>query len=55
MLKDVNDHHIETVVQKVKQLGAKVTNIMQMIPVKGSAFEKMPLVSQKEIITKRTH
>ena len=55
MLKDVNDHHIETVVQKVKQLGAKVTNIMQMIPVKGSAFEKMPLVSQKEIMAMRTH
>ena len=49
MLKGINDHHIEEITKKVKTLGATVTNIMQMIPVKGTPFETMPLVSMKEI------
>ena len=49
VLKGINDAHVETVVKKVKELGCYITNIMQMIPVKGSAFETMPLVSHKEI------
>ncbi len=53
MLKGINDHHIPAVVEKVKQLGASITNIMQLIPVKGSAFENMPLVSNKEIMAMR--
>jgi len=53
MLKGVNDTHIETVVKKVKELGAHITNIMQMIPVKGSAFEAMPLVSHKDVMAMR--
>lgn len=53
MLKGINDDHIEEVVKKVKDLGATITNIMQMIPVKGSAFENMPLVSNKEVMDLR--
>ena len=53
MLKGVNDHHIEEVTKRVKELGATITNIMQMIPVKGSVFENMPLVSNKEIMDLR--
>jgi MoaA/NifB/PqqE/SkfB family radical SAM enzyme len=53
MLKGINDHHIETVTKKVKELGAGITNIMQMIPVKGSVFENMPLTSNKEIMDLR--
>jgi nitrogenase molybdenum-iron protein alpha/beta subunit/MoaA/NifB/PqqE/SkfB family radical SAM enzyme len=53
MLKGINDHHIEEVVKKVKTLGASITNIMQMIPVKGSVFENMPLTSNKEIMDLR--
>lgn len=53
MLKGINDHHIEDVTKKVKELGATITNIMQMIPVKGSVFENMPLVSNKEIMELR--
>lgn len=49
MLKGINDSHIYDVTKKVKELGATITNIMQMIPVKGSAFENMPLVSNKEV------
>ena len=45
----INDHHIETVVEKVKSLGASITNIMQLIPVKGSAFEHLEMVSAKTI------
>lgn len=53
MLKGINDNHIEEVVKKVKILGASITNIMQMIPVKGSVFEQMPLVSNVELMDLR--
>jgi len=52
-LKGINETHIEDVVRKVKELGAKITNIMQMIPVAGSAFEHIPMVSLKEIAAMR--
>ena len=53
MLKGINDQHIEDITKKVKELGAGITNIMQMIPVKGSVFENMPLTSNKEIMDLR--
>ncbi|MFT8887709.1 MAG: nitrogenase cofactor biosynthesis protein NifB [Ethanoligenens sp.] len=53
MLKGINDAHIETVVQTVRDLGCEITNIMQLIPVNGSAFEGMDLVSNKELMEKR--
>lgn len=48
-LKGINEHHIPTVVQTCKDMGIYITNIMQMIPVKGSAFEELPMVSNMEI------
>lgn len=53
MLKGINEHHIPEVVKKVKELGGTITNIMQLIPVKGSVFENLPLVSNKEIMQMR--
>lgn len=53
MLKGINDHHIPEVVKKVKELGGTITNIMQLIPVQGSVFENLPLVSNKEIMAMR--
>lgn len=53
MLKGINDHHIQEVTKKVKELGAGITNIMQMIPVVGSVFENMPLTSNKEVMDLR--
>jgi nitrogenase molybdenum-iron protein NifN len=49
MVKGVNDEKIPEVVKKVKECGAFITNIMQMIPAPDSVFEKMPLVSQLEL------
>lgn len=49
MLKGINDEHIKEVVKKVKECGVYMTNIMQMIPVKGSAFEDLPTVTNKEL------
>ncbi|MDP4090222.1 MAG: nitrogenase cofactor biosynthesis protein NifB [Bacillota bacterium] len=49
MVKGVNDEKIPEVVKKIKECGAFITNIMQMIPAPGSTFEKMPLVSQLEL------
>jgi MoaA/NifB/PqqE/SkfB family radical SAM enzyme len=53
MLGGINEHHIEEVVKKVSSLGAYISNIMQLIPVKGSAFENLELVSNKEIMAIR--
>jgi nitrogenase cofactor biosynthesis protein NifB len=53
MLKGINDAHIPEVVKKVKELGGTITNIMQLIPVQGSVFENLPLVSNKEIMKMR--
>lgn len=53
MIKGINDTHIPEVVKKVKELGGTITNIMQLIPVKGSVFEKLPLVSNQEIMAMR--
>lgn len=53
MIKGINDEHIPEVVKKVKELGATITNIMQLIPVEGSVFEHIPLVSNLEIMSMR--
>lgn len=53
MLKGINDGHIPEVVKKAKELGAEITNIMQLIPVEGSVFENLPLVSNKDIMAMR--
>lgn len=49
MVKGINDHHIPEVVKKMKELGVFMTNIMPLIPAPGSAFEKFPQTSMKEI------
>lgn len=53
MLKGINEDHIEEVVKVVRDLDCEITNIMQMIPVQGSVFENMPLVSNKEVMEMR--
>jgi nitrogenase molybdenum-iron protein alpha/beta subunit/MoaA/NifB/PqqE/SkfB family radical SAM enzyme len=53
MLKGINEYHIPVIVEKAKELGCEITNIMQLIPVAGSAFENMPLTSNKEIMQMR--
>jgi len=53
MMKGINDEHIKAVVEKAKELGAAITNIMQLIPVKGSAFEHLPLVTHQEMMKTR--
>ncbi|MHB8062017.1 MAG: NifB/NifX family molybdenum-iron cluster-binding protein, partial [Ruminiclostridium sp.] len=53
MLKGINEYHIPIVVEKAKELGCEITNIMQLIPVAGSSFENMPLTSNREIMDMR--
>ncbi|MEG6587041.1 nitrogenase cofactor biosynthesis protein NifB [Dendrosporobacter sp. 1207_IL3150] len=49
MIKGINDLHIPVVVQKVKDMGVFVTNIMPLIPAPGSVFESMSQTSMKEV------
>lgn len=53
MLKGINDEHIPELVKQVKELGASVTNIIPLIPVSGSVFEKLSPVSKEELNTMR--
>jgi nitrogenase molybdenum-iron protein alpha/beta subunit/MoaA/NifB/PqqE/SkfB family radical SAM enzyme len=48
-LKGINDSHIYDVTRKAAELGAFMTNIMPHIPVKGTAFEGLDRMSNKEI------
>lgn len=48
-VKGINDEYIEEVVKKVKEFGVFMTNIMPLIPAKGSVFEDMPKVSNVEL------
>ncbi|MFP3043537.1 radical SAM protein [Treponema primitia] len=49
LLKGLNDELMVEISQKVKNAGAEVHNIMQLIPVEGTLFESMPLVSNDEL------
>jgi nitrogenase cofactor biosynthesis protein NifB len=53
MLKDINDALIPDVVAKVKEAGADMANIMQLIPVPGTIFEHIPMVSNAELTEAR--
>jgi len=45
----INDKHIEEVVKTVKDLGCFISNIMPLIPVKGSAFENLTIATNQQI------
>ena len=45
----INDKHIEEVVKTVKDLGCFISNIMPLIPVKGSAFEDLKIATNQQI------
>jgi MoaA/NifB/PqqE/SkfB family radical SAM enzyme len=49
VLKGVNDSHVCEVTKTAADLGAFMTNIMPHIPVKGSAFEGLDRITNKEI------
>jgi MoaA/NifB/PqqE/SkfB family radical SAM enzyme len=52
-LKGINDGHIVEVTETAAELGAFMTNIMPHIPVKGSVFEGLDRMTNKEIATLR--
>ncbi|MDR1891524.1 MAG: hypothetical protein LBQ48_00705, partial [Oscillospiraceae bacterium] len=52
-IKGINDRHIAAVTKKARKLGAYIANIMPLIPVEGSSFEGMPMISNKEIAALR--
>lgn len=53
LLSGINENEIPQIVRTVKELGAAMTNIMQLLPVRGSAFENLPLVSNKKLMELR--
>ena len=52
-LKGINEHHICDVSKAVAELGVFMVNIMPHLPVKGSAFEGLERMSNKEIMILR--
>ncbi|MDR1506135.1 MAG: nitrogenase cofactor biosynthesis protein NifB [Treponema sp.] len=53
MLMGLNDRHIPKIVEAAREKGADLSNIMQLIPVKGSLLEHLPLISNAEIMATR--
>ena len=53
MIPGVNDQEIPDVVRKMKELDVFVTNIMPLIPVKGSIFENLPATNQHDLTMMR--
>ncbi|MDR2134487.1 MAG: radical SAM protein, partial [Treponema sp.] len=53
MLKGLNDRIIPDIAAGVKEAGADLCNIMQLIPVAGTVFEHLPMVSNTEIMEMR--
>jgi MoaA/NifB/PqqE/SkfB family radical SAM enzyme len=53
MLKGLNDSIIPDIAARVKEAGADICNIMQLIPVAGTLFEHLPMVSNAEIMETR--
>lgn len=53
MIPGVNDWNIPDIVKKVKKLGAFITNIMPLIPARGSVFQDMPRTSMNEVTKMR--
>ncbi len=49
LLKGINEQEINEIVFTVKDAGCRITNIMQLIPVKGSAFESIEAMSNAEL------
>jgi MoaA/NifB/PqqE/SkfB family radical SAM enzyme len=45
-IKDLNEEEIPRIVPAAREAGAVLCNIMQMIPVRGTLFESLPLVSR---------
>jgi nitrogenase molybdenum-iron protein alpha/beta subunit/MoaA/NifB/PqqE/SkfB family radical SAM enzyme len=52
-LKGINDRHIYEVTEAAANLGAFMTNIMPHLPVKGSAFEGLERITNREIMILR--
>ena len=48
-VRGINEAHIPEVVRTVKDMGCYITNIMQLIPVEGSAFEHLEPIPLKRI------
>lgn len=48
-VRGINESHIPEIVNTVKDMGCYITNIMQLIPVEGSAFEHLEPIPLKRI------
>jgi len=48
-IKGLNESEIPAIAEEAREAGACLCNIMQLIPVKGTLFEDLPLTSREEI------
>jgi nitrogenase cofactor biosynthesis protein NifB len=54
LIKGLNDSQMTEIAEGVKKAGASLMNIMQLIPVKDTLFETIPIVSNAELNAVRT-
>ena len=48
-IKGINDFHVKDIVEKVKTFGVTLTNIMSLIPVKGTTFENHETLTKEQL------
>lgn len=53
MITGINDQHIPEISKAMKELGVTVSNIVPLIPVKGSAFAEWPQTSMPALLAMR--
>jgi len=49
VIKNVNSMHIEDIVKQVRDFGASISNITSLIPVYGTLFSNIPMISSEEL------
>jgi len=49
MIKGVNCMHVEDIMKQARDLGASISNITSLIPVHGTPFSNIPIVSNEEL------
>jgi nitrogen fixation protein NifB len=49
VMSGINDHCIPDIAEKAKSLGCDLFNLISLLPVKGSAFEHLPLLEEVQI------
>jgi nitrogen fixation protein NifB len=52
-MQGVNDHHLSEIARVTRELGADIQNIIPLLPVSGTPFERVPVPHPDDLMAKR--